>query len=47
VPATQLSAQIAINWPAKRAEENLSANLFQRKFTRIDHLELLPKQGAF
>jgi hypothetical protein len=40
VPATQFSAQIPVNWPAKRAEENLSANLFQQKFTRIDHLEL-------
>jgi hypothetical protein len=41
VPATQFPAQIMINWPAKHAEENLSRNLFQQKFTRIDHLELL------
>jgi hypothetical protein len=41
VPATQFPAQILINWPAKRAQENLSRNLFQKKFTRIDHLELL------
>jgi hypothetical protein len=42
VPATQFPAQILINWPAKHAEENLSRNLFQQKFTRLDHLELLP-----
>jgi hypothetical protein len=41
VPATQFPAQILINWPAKHAEENLSRNLFQQKFTRLVHLELL------
>jgi hypothetical protein len=46
VPATQFPAQIPINWTAKHAEENLSRNLFQQKFTRIDHLELLASLGA-
>ncbi|HEY6850563.1 MAG TPA: hypothetical protein VI320_30715, partial [Terracidiphilus sp.] len=46
VPATQFPAQILINWPAKHAEENLSRNLFQQKFTRLDHLELLAPERA-
>jgi hypothetical protein len=35
MPATQFSVQIAINWLAKRAEENLRANRFSRKSARM------------